>query len=263
MEIDEANKFIGTCVLIDPRNHGKDACWHRGMLMGVHNNDGIVKPKNHKHCIHVDLKYLKPWKKGISMNDPKKADELFGGADKPNNATEVGKNYILRYLSTVSGHYFYYSKPKFIEIPNHEFKAAHKNNEITVYNDVKNACRAGYKILSSKKRGITDLEIFCIDNNSIFNTVYRKISSLEVKTASESQAPKPTTIVEPIQSNPGLIKDLNKLFENYKEQKQITLMAHEIAKDEEMKLLKIESDIDILMMENKLTKHLESITQKA
>jgi hypothetical protein len=268
---DEAHKFIGTCVLIDPKNHGRDAAWHRGMLIGIDKNDGIVKPKGHKHAIHVELKYLKPWKKGISMNNPEKAEHLF--AKNNHKHEEKESSYILKYLSD-NGNYF--RDKKFIEVPQYKLDSGHfklREFKLTQYS-LTNALRASKKMLSSSKRNLENIEIVHADSGITFmiiNKNHKEIAIQETDIVQETTSDPTTQITQPatqseiqsvtaaqptIHTQPVSTQDLSfelsELYNLYKIQRESVFLANEMMKNEEIKLLKLELEIDKHLMKKKL-----------
>lgn len=247
MNILEARKFINTCVRIDPKCNGNNA-WNRGWLVGVDRTDGIVKPKGHKHEIHIDLKYLQPWKKGVSMNDPEKAERLFSDINKKDD--KMIKHYVVRYLSSVTGNYFYFTNDnKFMEVPPYKFKMMLNVSDscINFYDDINNSTRAAKKILNAKSRNLTKVEVLCVEDNCIINEFEKPTYAKPF----EDQEDAPKT-VENIISEVKIDKDLNQLLELYVTQRRAVLLAKEMEHEEKLKLLKIEADIDIAVMTNKL-----------
>ena len=256
MNILEAYKFVNTCVRIDPKCNSNNA-WNRGWLIGIDRTDGIVKPKGHKHEIHIDLKYLQPWKKGVSMNDPEKAERLFSKTDKKEN--EIIKHYVVKNLSFTTGNYFYFTRnKKFMEVPQHKFKEMldiNSNSGINFYDKISNAIRSAKKILTANSRNLTEVEVFCVEDNCVIFKFNKKADELikePMKVALAIPATKPTENFEDIVTEVKTNKGLSQLLESYVIQRKTILLANEMACEEKLKLLRIEADIDIAMMTSKL-----------
>lgn len=259
MNIIEARKFINTCVRIDPKCHSGSA-WTRGWLIGVDRTDGIVKPKGHKHEIHIDLKYLQPWKKGVGMNDPEKAERLFSDTDKKEN--QMIKHYVVRYLSMKTGDYSYFTiNKKFLQVPHYKHKEMldiKASFGINFYDKIPNATRSAKKTLASASRNLAEVEVYCIEDDCVVSKFSKTGEPVQEPVAQIPIAAEPPTepftgenfgdIVAEVKMNKGL----SQLLELYVAQRKAVLLVKEMAHEEELKLLKIEADIDIAMMTNKL-----------